>query len=100
MDDLTFEVLSWLSAGNRLFRPRESTAAGEEAFRGVVSLLQQMRGKELVTYLDGHVTRTEAGIYLMVGPVYLAPKGIAALERDIRSGPRPPWGGGALPWRV
>ena len=100
MDDLTYEVLSWLTAGNRVFRPEEATRESEEAFRGVVALLQALREKGLVSYLDGHVTQTGAGIYLMVGPVHLTPAGVSALERDRRSGERPPRSGESLPWRV
>lgn len=99
MDDLTFEVLSWISAGNTIFRPREATRDAEEDFRGLVALLQRLRDQGLITYMNGHVTQTGSGIYLMVGPVSLAPAGGAALERDRRSGERPPWTGQALPWR-
>lgn len=100
MDDLTYEVLSWLTTGNSVFRPREATLDAEEAFRGVVSLLHQLRDKGLVSYLDGHVTQTESGIYLMIGPVHLTPAGSSALERDYRSGERSPRAGDPLPWRM
>ena len=100
MDDLTYEVLSWLAAGNSVFMPRESTAHGEEAFRGVEPLLHRLRDQRLITYVDGHITQTQSGIYLIVGPVHLTPDGRSALERDLRSGERPQWKGEALPWRV
>ena len=33
VDDLDYEMLSWLAAGNSVFRPREATHEAEEAFR-------------------------------------------------------------------
>jgi hypothetical protein len=99
MDDMTYEVLSWLAAGNSVFRPREATREAEEAFRGTVSLLHRLRDQGLVHYLSGHVARGESGIYLMVGPVQLTPSGKAALERDRGLGDRAPRRGDPLPWR-
>jgi hypothetical protein len=99
VDDLDYEMLHWLAAGNSVFRPREATREAEEAFREVVMRLVRLRDREQVSYLDGHVTTTEAGIYLMVGPVQLTPDGKAMLERDQRLGPRPPRSGDSLPWR-
>ena len=72
-----------------MFRPREATREAEEAFREVVALLARLRESEQVDYVESHVTRTEAGVYLAVGPVELTPAGKAALERDQRLGPRP-----------
>ena len=99
MHDLTYEVLAWLAAGHSVFRPREATQEAEEAFREVITLLGWLRERELVDYREGHITRTEAGIYLAVGPVQLTPAGKAALERDQRLGARPP-ADGPLPWRA
>jgi hypothetical protein len=99
MDQLTHELLAWLAAGNGVLRPRESTAEAEEEFREVVVALRRLREDGLVTYLNGHVSETTSGIFLAVGPVLLTPEGEAALERDRRAGPRPPWPG-PLPWRV
>ncbi len=100
MDDLSYEVLSWVSAGNAVFRPREATRDSEEDFRGLISILHRLREQGLLSYLNGHVTQTGSGIYLMVGPVFLTPAGAAALERDRRSGERPPRRGDPLPWRL
>ena len=100
MDDLSYEVLSWVSAGHAVFRPREATRDSEEDFRGLVSILHRLREQGLLSYLKGHVTQTSSGIYLMVGPVLLTPAGAAALERDRRSGERPPRRGDPLPWRL
>ncbi len=97
--DLDSEMLSWLAAGNSVFRPREATHEAEDAFREVVMRLVRLRDREQVGYVDGHVTTTEAGIYLMVGPVQLTPAGNAMLERDQRLGPRPPRSGDPIPWR-
>jgi hypothetical protein len=99
VDDLEYEVLAWLGAGNQVFRPREATAQAEEAFRGVIAVLDRLRDRGLLTYLDGHVGRTESGIYLMVGPVELTPAGVSTLERDRSLGARPSWAHGPLPWR-
>ncbi len=66
MDDLEYEVLAWLGAGNKVFRPREATVQAEEAFRSVIAVLERLRERGLLTYLDAHVGRTESGIYLMV----------------------------------
>jgi hypothetical protein len=99
MDDLTYELLAWIAAGNRVVRPREATADAEEEFRGVVFALSALRQAGLVAYQDGHVSRTASGVYLAVGPVSLTPEGEAALKRDAELGTRPPWSG-TLPWRV
>ena len=100
VDNLEHEVLAWLAPGNHVFRPRETTAEAEEAFRTVIPVLRTLRERGLVSYLDGHVVRTKSGIYLMVGPVLLTPAGLGALERDARLGERPPWTGDPLPWRL
>ena len=99
MDDLEYEVLAWLAAGNKVFRPREAIAHAEEAFRAAVAVLTRLRDRGLVSYLDGHVAQTESGIYLMVGPVQLTPAGESALKRDRSLGARPPWAHRPLPWR-
>jgi hypothetical protein len=98
VDHLTYEILAWLAAGNRLFRPREATAKDENEFRDLVAVLAQLRGKGWVSFLDGHISRTGSGIYLAVGPVLLTPEGLAALESDVRLGARAPWPG-LVPWR-
>ncbi len=100
VDDLDYEMLFWLAAGNSVFRPREATHEAEEAFREVVMRLVRLRDREHVSYLDGHVTKTGAGIYLVVGPVQLTAEGKAALARDQSLGLRPPRSGDALPWRM
>jgi hypothetical protein len=86
LDDLTYEVISWLAGGHTVFRPREATRESEESFRPVVALLAQLRERGWVHYLEGHVSQTAGGIYLMVGPVQLTEPGKAALERDRRLG--------------
>ena len=100
MEPLTYEILAWLAAGNRFFRPQDATAGSEQEFRSVVHELERLRDKGMVSFLDGHVNRLSSGIYLGVGPVLLNPEGISALERDVRLGARPPWSGESLPWRV
>jgi hypothetical protein len=100
LDDLTYEVISWLAGGHTVFRPREATRESEESFRPVVALLAQLRERGWVHYLEGHVSQTAGGIYLMVGPVQLTEPGKAALERDRRLGARPPRTGDPLPWRT
>ena len=51
--------------------------------------LVRLRDREHVSYLDGHVTKTGSGIYLMVGPVQLTAEGKAALARDQEPGTSP-----------
>jgi prepilin-type processing-associated H-X9-DG protein len=99
MDVMTYEVLSWLAAGNSVFRPREATREAEEAFRGAVSLLNRLRDQGMVAYQDGHVAQAGSGIYLMVGPVLITERGKAALERDRSLGDRGPRQRDPLPWR-
>jgi hypothetical protein len=98
MDELTYELLTWLAEGYAVFRPREATAEAETAFREVVALLRRLRDAGLVSYLEGHISQMASGIFVAVGPVLLTPAGRAALERDRRLGERPPWKG-SLPWR-
>lgn len=50
MNDLEYEVLAWLAAGNSVFRPREATREAEEAFWGAVELLGVLRDRGLVDY--------------------------------------------------
>jgi hypothetical protein len=99
MDQLTHELLAWLGAGNGVLRPRESTAQAEEEFREVVVALRRLREYGMVTYLNGHVSETNSGIFLAVGPVLLTPEGELELERERQAGSRPTWPG-SLPWRV
>ena len=91
MDPLTYQLLSWLAAGNAVFRPRDATAKAQEEFREVVQTLGRLRDKGWVNYLSSHMSETTSGTYLTVGPVLLAPPGETALQRDRRLGDRPPW---------
>ena len=97
LDPLSFEMLAWLAGGGSVFRPRRDTAQPEE-FEEVVRLLREMRLKELVTFLDGHLSTTAGGAYLAVGPVLITPRGMALLERDRHLGERPSYG--RLPWQA
>ena len=99
MDPLTYQLLSWLAAGNTVLRPRDGTAEAQVEFHEVVQALGRLRDRGWVTYLSGHVSQTSSGTYLAVGPVLLTPKGETELLRDRRLGARPPWPG-ALPWRA
>jgi hypothetical protein len=99
MDRLAYQLLSWIAAGNAVFRPRDTTAEAQEEFREVVQTLGRLRDKGWVNYLSSHMSETTPGTYLAVGPVLLTPRGETALQRDRRLGERPPWPA-ALPWRV
>jgi hypothetical protein len=99
MDPLTYQLLSWIAAGNAVFRPRDMTAESQEEFRGVVQTLGRLRDKGWVNYLSSHMSETASGTYLAVGPVLLTSEGETALQSDRRLGDRPHWPG-ALPWRV
>ena len=98
MDPLTYQLLSWLAAGNRVLRPQDAAAEAQEEFREVVQTLGRLRDNGWVTYLSGHISETASGTYLAVGPVILTAQGETALLRDRRLGARPPWRG-TLPWR-
>lgn len=100
VDQMEYEVLAWLAAGNSVFRPRFATPDAQEAFHGVVALLAQLRGKGLVDYSERHMTQTSSGGYILVGPVELTPKGKAALRHDLRLGSRARRPGDPLPWRL
>lgn len=96
---MEYDVLSWLAAGNSVFRAREATRDAEETFGEVVAVLGVLRDRGLVNYRDEHVTRSGSGIFLVVGPVQLTPAGKDALERDQRLGPRPSRPADSVPWR-
>ena len=98
MDPLTYQLLSWLAAGNRVFRPRDAAAKAQAEFREVVETLGRLRDRGWVTYQSGHISETSSGTYLALGPVLLTPEGESALLRDRRLGARPAWPG-TLPWR-
>jgi hypothetical protein len=99
MDPLTYQLLSWLAAGNRVLRPRDATAEAQGEFREVVQTLGRLRDKGWATYLSSDISETASGTYLAVGPVILTAQGETALLRDRRLGARRPWIG-ALPWRT
>ena len=99
MDPLTYQLLSWLAAGNKVFRPRDGTAEAQAEFREVVQAIGRLRDNGWVTYLTGHISETASRTYLAVGPVLLTPEGESALLRDRRLGARPTWPG-ALPWQT
>ena len=99
MDPLSYQLLTWLAAGNAVLRPRDVTAEAQAEFRDLVQALGRLRDKGWVTYLSGHISQTSSGTYLAVGPVLLTPDGETALLRDRRLGPRPTWPG-ELPWRT
>ena len=99
MDDLSYELLSKLAGGHKIFHPRDHSALAKHNFQVVVELLQRLQNQGFVAYQPRHIAQSESGAYLMVGPVDLTPEGNAALDRDRRLGARPPASGGPLPWR-
>jgi len=82
-----------------VFQPREAAQENEDAFLAVVALLGRLREQGLVDYIEAHVSQTESGRFLKVGPVQLTPDGKAALEHDRRLGPRPRCPDAKPPWR-
>ena len=74
MDEPAYELLAWLNAGHAVLRPAESTEEGLEAFRGLLTLLTRLRDQGLVHFAERQVTKTEAGMPLMVSPVDSRPR--------------------------
>jgi hypothetical protein len=89
MDNLEYEVLSYLEAGRSVFRPRNLSQEAQQAFGELVGLLLRLRREGCIEFPDGRISKTGRGTYLAVGPVDLTETGRAALTRDRRLGERP-----------
>ena len=89
MDDLDYHLPAWLDS-NSVFRPAEPTPVSRAEFQSMVQRIYQLRTRGLIHFLDNHVSRSEAGDYLLIGPCTLSREGRAALTRDRQLGPRPP----------
>jgi hypothetical protein len=89
MDNLEYEVLSYLEAGRSVFRPRNLSQEAQQAFVELMGLLLRLRTEGCVAFSDGRVSKTGLGTYLAVGPVDLTETGRAALTNDRRLGERP-----------
>ena len=98
MDPRTYELRTWIAAGNKVFRPRDATVKAQADFREVVETLRRLRDRGWVSYLSDRISETSSGTYLALGPVLLTPEGESALLRDRRLGARPAWPS-TLPWR-
>ncbi|MFL5496505.1 MAG: hypothetical protein ACJ8DC_19120 [Gemmatimonadales bacterium] len=88
MDQLDFDTLSRLEAGESVFRPTARSDDAREQFAITVERLLQLRARGWVRFPDGRIARNEQGAYLMVGPCDLTEAGRRALADDRRLGPR------------
>jgi hypothetical protein len=88
MDQIEFDLLSRLEAGESVFRPAAQTENARELFPETVERLLRLRERGWVRFPDGRVTRNAHGAYLMVGPCDLTEAGRRALSDDRRLGPR------------
>jgi hypothetical protein len=89
MDNLEYEVLSYLEAGRSMFRPRNLSQEAQQAFIELMGLLLRLRNEGCLEFLDCRIFRTGLGTYLAVGPVELTDAGRSALTRDRRLAGRP-----------
>ena len=88
MDQIEFDLLRRLEAGESVFQPAGRTEDARQLFAQTVDRLLQLRDRGLVRFPDGRIARNEQGAYLMVGPCDLTEAGRGALEADRRLGPR------------
>lgn len=90
MDDIDYHLLSWLEQGHSVFRPAERTEKSRQDFQALAERIAGLRGRGFIHYLDNHISKTESGEYLLIGPCTLLAEGRAALKRDRDLGSRPP----------
>jgi hypothetical protein len=88
MDQIDFDLLSRLETGESVFRPTGKTDNAPEHFARTAERLLELRARGWVRFPDGRITRSEQGVYLMVGPCDLTEAGHRALADDRRLGPR------------
>lgn len=84
MDNLEYEVLSYLETGRSVFRPRNLSQEAQLAFGELMGLLVRLRREGCIEFPDGRVSKTGQGTYLAVGPVDLTDVGRGALTKDRR----------------
>jgi hypothetical protein len=90
MEQIDFDLLCRLEAGESVFQPAGQTEDTRELFAQTVERLLQLRDRGLVRFPEGRIAMNAQGAYLMVGPCDLTEAGRRAIERDRRLGPRPP----------
>ena len=88
MDQLDFDILSRLEAGESVFRPSARTEDAREQFAITVERLLKLRERGWARFPDGRIAQNEKGTYLMVGPCDLTEAGRRAIADDRRLGPR------------
>jgi hypothetical protein len=88
MEQLDFDLLCRLEAGESVFRPTGPSEDARALFVETVERLLKVRGHGWVRFPDGRIARNEQGAYLMVGPCDLTEAGRRALADDRRLGPR------------
>ncbi len=90
MDDLDYELLAWLERGNSVFSPVEPTDESRREFQDTARRILQLRERGMLQVAATHVSQTESGEYMLIGPCALSAEGRASLAKDRRLGPRPP----------
>ena len=90
MDQIDYELLSRLAAGESVLRPADRTDQARDDFQQTVVRLLSLRDRGWITLPDGRLTRSQSGAYLLAGPCSLTDAGRAALEHDRHLGTRPP----------
>jgi hypothetical protein len=86
LSDRDVQLLDGLERGKHTFRPADVEAP--QTFAGLVEQLLRLRERGLIGLPDNHISRSQRGLFLMVGPCDLTPAGREALQRDRRLGPR------------
>ena len=90
MDDVDYHLLASLEQEHSVFRPAERTEASRQEFQRIAERVFALRSRGYIHFHPNHVSRTEAGEYLLIGPCTLAAEGRAALGRDRQLGERLP----------
>ena len=90
LDDVDYHLFAWIEQGHSASRPAERTDASCQVFQAVAGRIFLLRARDYIHFHQNHVSRTEAGDYLLIGPCTLPAEGRAALARDRRLGARPP----------
>ena len=90
MDDLDYELLTWLERGHHVFQPAEATAAARQTFQHTAARVLDLWERGLIRVAAVHIRRTGLGEYLQIGPCVLSTEGRAALANGHRVVPAPP----------
>ena len=90
MDDLDYQLLTWLQKGHPVFQPMEDTEAARQTFQHTAARVLDLWERGLIRVAAVHIRRTGSGEYLQIGPCILSPEGRAALVNGHRVVPASP----------